>query len=50
MNHYAVFGILDASFLKISGGYIFHSVERFDKDTKQTGTGFFVSLQGTYRF
>jgi hypothetical protein len=50
MNHYAVFGILDVSFLKISGGYIFHSLERFDKDNVQTGPGFFVSLQGTYRF
>jgi hypothetical protein len=46
----AVFGIVDISVLQISGGYIFDSRERYNGNTKNTGKGFFVSIQGMYRF
>jgi hypothetical protein len=48
----SVFGVLDASFLKISAGYIFDSRELYDHGdtTKNAGTGCFVSIFGTYRF
>ncbi|MDR3238123.1 MAG: hypothetical protein LBT84_06445 [Spirochaetia bacterium] len=51
MNYYSVFGVLDVSFFKISGGYIFYSRERYDTNTmKETGKGFFVSTQVLYKF
>ncbi len=51
MNHYSVFGILDAGLLKISGGYIFYGREVFDSSiVKSTGKGWFISVQGLYQF
>ena len=48
---HALFGILDLSFLQISGGYIYSSFELFDRDIKRnTGSGFFVSVMAGYQF
>jgi hypothetical protein len=46
----AIFGVLDISALKLSGGYIFDSRELYNGGEKNTGKGFFISLQGMYRF
>jgi hypothetical protein len=46
----AAFGIVDVSILKISGGYIVDSRELYNGYKKDTGKGFFVSIQGMYRF
>jgi hypothetical protein len=46
----AVFGVVDVSVLRVSGGYIVESRELYDGNTKNTGKGFFVSIQGMYRF
>jgi hypothetical protein len=51
INHYSVFGILDASFIKISGGYIFYGKEFYDSGySGETGTGFFAKAELLYRF
>ena len=51
VNHYSLFGILDAGLLKISGGYVFYSREVFDSDKiRAAGTGWFFSIQGLYQF
>jgi hypothetical protein len=41
---------VDVSVLRVSGGYIVESRELYDGNTKNTGEGFFVSIQGMYRF
>jgi hypothetical protein len=46
----AVFGVLDVSMLKISGGYIFDSRELYNGNMNNTGKGFFVAAQGMWRF
>jgi hypothetical protein len=47
----SVFATVDATALEISAGYIFDSRERYnDTVIKNTGQGFFVSVQGMYRF
>jgi hypothetical protein len=46
----AVFGVLDVSIVKISGGYIFDSRELYNKTEKNAGKGYFVSVFGAYRF
>jgi hypothetical protein len=51
MNYYSVFGIVDAGFIKLSGGYIFYGREVYDADyTRPTGSGFFVKLEMLYQF
>ncbi|MDR2479244.1 MAG: hypothetical protein LBD48_08025 [Treponema sp.] len=51
MNHYSVFGILDASFFKLSGGFIFYSRERYDAVSgSTTGNGFFIQAALLYQF
>jgi hypothetical protein len=51
MNYYSVFGILDASLLTISGGYIFYSRELYEtNNSKPTGKGWFISVQALYQF
>jgi hypothetical protein len=51
MNSYSVFGILDASLLTISGGYIFYSRELYEiNNSKPTGKGWFISVQALYQF
>jgi hypothetical protein len=48
----SVFGVLDASFLKVGAGYIFDSREIHDYGdiTKNAGKGYFVSIFGAYQF
>jgi hypothetical protein len=47
----SVFGVLDASFLKVSAGYIFDSRELYNSDAKRAiGNGCFVSIQLSYFF
>jgi hypothetical protein len=51
MNYYSVFGVLDASLLTISGGYIFYSRELYEiNNNKPTGKGWFISVQALYQF
>jgi hypothetical protein len=51
MNYYSAFGIVDAGFIKLSGGYIFYSREVYDADySRPTGKGFFVRLEMLYQF
>jgi hypothetical protein len=50
-HYYSVFGILDASLLKISGGYIFYSREFYEADnSKPAGRGWFISAQVLWQF
>ena len=47
----SVFAILDATVLEIRGGYIFDSRELYnDTVVRNTGRGFFISVQARYRF
>jgi hypothetical protein len=48
----SVFGVVDASFLKVSAGYVFDSREIYDRGdiAKNTGKGYFVSVFGVYQF
>ena len=50
--HYnAVFGMIDLSFLKISGGYAFSGRELYrGVDTRDIGEGYFLSIEGMYQF
>jgi hypothetical protein len=51
MNYYSVFGILDLSFLELSGGYIFNSGERHGNNAAQSlGGGYFISAQLAWQF
>ena len=50
--HYcAVFGMIDLSLLKITGGYAFRGRELYQEEqTKDMGEGYFLSIQGMYQF
>lgn len=51
VNYYSVFGALDLTLLKLSGGYVFQSRERYsDDDTESLGDGYFLSLEALYQF
>jgi hypothetical protein len=51
MNYYSVFGILDLSFLELSGGYIFSSRERYGNNAAQSlGGGYLISAQLAWQF
>jgi len=50
-HYYAVFGALDLSLLKITGGYAFGGRELYREDeTRDTGKGYFISVQALYQF
>jgi len=51
-THYnSVFGVLDLTLLKITGGYAFNGRELYrEEDTKDTGEGYFLSIEGMYQF
>ncbi|MCK4695957.1 MAG: hypothetical protein KAT74_09350 [Candidatus Cloacimonetes bacterium] len=50
--HYnAVFGMIDFTLLKISGGYAFSGRELYrGVDTRDVGEGYFLSIEGMYQF
>jgi len=50
--HYnAVFGTIDLSLLKITGGYTFQGRELYrEEDTRDIGNGYFLSIEGMYQF
>jgi len=50
--HYnALFGELDLTLLKITGGYAFNGRELYrEEDTGNLGDGYFLSIQGMYQF
>ena len=51
VHYYAVYGMLDLSLLKISGGYALAGREMYEEEYKKDiGDGFFVSLQVLYQF
>jgi hypothetical protein len=51
MNYYSVYGILDLSFLQISGGYVFKGREVFNTTMpNDIENGFYVSAQLAWRF
>jgi hypothetical protein len=51
LNHYSVFAVIDAGFLKLSGGYIFYSREVYGGNySLQSGNGFFVKAELLYQF
>jgi hypothetical protein len=51
INNYSIFGILDASFIKISSGYIFYNRVLYDKShTSNDNRGFFVKVELLYKF
>jgi hypothetical protein len=51
MNYYSSFGILDAGFIKLSGGYIFYGREVYGEDHhRSTGKGFFIKVEMLYQF
>ncbi|GHV85109.1 hypothetical protein AGMMS50230_07170 [Spirochaetia bacterium] len=51
IGSYSVFGVIDLSFLEISGGYIFNSRERYDNNKAQSlGSGYFVSARLAWQF
>jgi hypothetical protein len=49
-QHTSVFGTIDMSVLELSAGYIFDSREVYNERVKNTGKGYFISVQGMYRF
>lgn len=50
-HYYAIFAELDLSLLKITGGYAFEGRELYREEIKRdTGEGYFVSVQGLYQF
>jgi hypothetical protein len=50
-NYYSVFGTLDITLLKFTGGYVFDSRERYNGDDScKLGKGYFLSLEGMYQF
>ncbi len=51
VNYYSVFGTLDFTLLKISGGYVVQGRERYSDDsTTGLGDGFSLSIEGMYQF
>jgi hypothetical protein len=51
MSYYSVFGIIDLSFLELSGGYIFNGRERYgDNPARSLGNGYFISAQLAWQF
>src|SRR6056297_68791 len=51
VNYYSVFGTLDITLLKCTGGYVFDSRERYNgNDSSTLGRGYFLSFEGMYQF
>lgn len=51
LHYYAAFASLDLSLLKITGGYAFEGRELYrEEEKKDSGEGWFVSVQGLYQF
>jgi hypothetical protein len=51
LGYYAVYGIIDLSFLQLSGGYVFNSRERYGNNAAQSlGHGYFLSAQLAWQF
>jgi hypothetical protein len=51
MAYYSVYGIIDLSFLQVSGGYIFNSRERYGNNpTLSLGNGYFINVQLAWQF
>jgi hypothetical protein len=51
MGYYAVYGIIDLSFLQVSGGYVFNGRERYGNNAAQSlGDGYFISAQLAWQF
>ncbi len=50
--HYnAIFGTIDLSLLKITGGFAFQGRELYrEEDTRDIGEGYFLSIEGMYQF
>lgn len=50
-HYYSLFGIIDASLLRISGGYIFYSREFYETNSRrETGKGWFINVQVLWQF
>jgi len=51
IHYYALFASIDLSLLKITGGYAFGGRELYqEEDIRNTGDGWFVSVEGLYQF
>jgi hypothetical protein len=51
MAYYAVYGVIDLSFLEISGGYVFNGRERYGDNAAQSlGNGYFFGAQLAWQF
>jgi hypothetical protein len=51
LAYYSVFGVIDLSFLELSGGYIFNGRERYDDNPAQSlGGGYFISARLAWQF
>ena len=51
LHYNAVFGTIDLTLLKISGGYAFNGRELYrGVDTRDIGDGYFLSIEGMYQF
>lgn len=51
LHYNAVFGTIDLTLLKISGGYAFNGRELYrGVDTQDIGDGYFLSIEGMYQF
>jgi hypothetical protein len=51
LQHSAIFGVIDFTALRLEGGYIFDSHYLVDeKKLNSQGKGFYIAIQGLYRF
>jgi hypothetical protein len=51
MAYYSVYGVIDLSFLEISGGYVFNGRERYGDNAAQSlGNGYFFGVQLAWQF
>jgi hypothetical protein len=51
LQHSAIFGVIDFTILKVEGGYIFDSRYLIDRNKLNSqGKGFYIAIQGLYRF
>ncbi|HDP80660.1 MAG TPA: hypothetical protein ENN21_07445 [Spirochaetes bacterium] len=51
VHYYALFGRIDLSLLKITGGYAFGGRELYqEEDTRDLGEGWFITVEGLYQF
>jgi len=51
VHYYSLYGVLDISILKITGGYAFKGRDLYREEYKvDSGDGYFISVQGLYQF